>query len=115
MKLIDLLKKLKQLLLIDDELRAYIYEDGYIEIIDHINEIKLDNGEILDSSNHTCLKICYNKKNIIDVIDHNFNIFTPANKDIVPQIINLIGIEIEDLDKYPKITKFDKLKHVTLK
>ena len=114
MQLKDLLQKLKILLLIDDELRAYIYEDGYIEIIDHIDEIKLDNGEILDSSNHTCLKICYNKKNIIDVIDHNFNIFTPANKDIVIQIANLIGTNIEDLDNYPKIKSLDKLEYVKL-
>ena len=114
MKLKDLLKKLKTLLLIDDELRAYIYEYGYIEIIDHTDEIKLKDGFILDASNSTCLKICYNKKNVIDVIDHNFNIFTPANKDIVIQIANLINTHIEDLDNYPKIKSIDKLEYVKL-
>lgn len=104
MELKELLQQLKHILMIDN-IRAYIYDDGYITIIDYEPEISTDKYHI-EASYGIALKL-YLKDNKISVIDHNFNLFTKANKDAVKLIVNYIGVEITDLDNYPKISKLE--------
>lgn len=104
MELKTLLQQLKSILMIDN-IRAYIYEDGYISIIDYEPEIDTEKCH-LEASYGLALKL-FLDGNKISVIDHNFNLFTKANKDAIKLIVNYIGVEIIDLDDYPKIPKLE--------
>lgn len=113
MNLNELLKILKNNLMIE-EIRAYIYTN-YIKIIDYTPGFTLEDGTEIEPSYGNALTIYYNENNEITVIEHNFNIFTPANKDIIPNIVNLIGTKIEDLDNYYKIASLEGEPYQTIK
>lgn len=113
MKLKDFLKELRYKLLIDDNLKAYLYGDK-MEIIDYTPGYELQNGEIIDPFYGHVLDIYFEGNTISIVEDRAMKIITPVNKDTHIYLANLIGLEIEDYGDYAKLPNHRDLDCITI-
>lgn len=101
MKLIDIMKQIKDVFYVEDELRVYIYKDS-IEFIDYmeVEGLKPIYGNLV-SLNY--------KDNIITCIAHDSLILmNKTNIHIYQTLINLIGQHIDDLDDFAKLENEDQ-------
>jgi hypothetical protein len=108
LKLKDLLIKLKSTLMIEDALKAYLYEDK-IELIDYTPAISLEEADVTmpDFYGHTIDLIV--EKNVISAIDAStFSLFTPANKEVISELLDLIGATIIDYSEYEKLPSIEE-------
>jgi hypothetical protein len=98
LKLKDLLIKLKSTLMIEDALKAYLYE-----------AISLEEADVTmpDFYGHTIDLIV--EKNVISAIDAStFSLFTPANKEVISELLDLIGATIIDYSEYEKLPSIEE-------
>ena len=110
MKLKALLEELKHVFLIEEELRAYLYEDR-IEVCDYTSAIRLTD-RTLDETLCLVATIYVNKENKINIIENRLlNMITTANADMVRFLTNLIGQTVDDYKEYPKLENHRNLPH----
>lgn len=113
MKLREFLKELRCKLLIDDNLKAYLYKDK-IEIIDFTPGFDLENGERIEDFYGHVLDIYLEDNKITIIEDRAMKMMTPVNKDTYIYLANLIGLEIEDYSDYEKLSNHRDLDCITI-
>ena len=100
MRLKTIMKLIKNQFMVDDELRAYRYEDR-IELFDYVSPIEQDGKKIMDEMECRLLVLYYNKDGIITTIEHNcLTLLNERNSHLYKCLIKLLGEKIIDLDKY---------------
>lgn len=105
MLLKDLMNEIKEKLMVDEELRAYLYEDKIV-FIDFTSGFSQD-GIDLEDFYGTLLTVFIKDKKISCIENESIHLITPVNKNIVSWLTTLIEVEIEDIDKYPKLKSIE--------
>lgn len=113
MLLNSLLLDIKKKFMVDDQLKAYLYENK-IELIDFTPGFYLSNGEWEDDF-YGFLFTIYLEDNKISCIENNsIQLITPVNQQTVIYLASLIGTIIDDYDNYDKLKSISKLDCITL-
>ena len=100
MRLYTIMKLIKNQFMVDEELRAYKYDDR-IELFEYVSPVEQDGKEVMKSMECRLMILYYNDKNIITAIEHNcLKLLNQRNKNLYKFLIKLIGEPIIDLDKY---------------
>ena len=110
MKLKELLNEIKRKFMVDEILKAYLYNDK-IELVDYTGAVSLSDGtELKDHYGNLGVIYLDSSKNSISMFENNcIHLITPANKEIVTYMSSLIGLIIEDYEDYDKLPEIDKL------
>lgn len=109
MKLHDILKEIKQVFEVDESLRAYLYSNKIL-LIDYTSEVDIDDDHKLDAFYGRLGTIYLNENNEIKTIENEcINLITPVNKDSLIHLCNLIGIQIEDYNDFPKLPNIKQI------
>lgn len=102
MQLHTLMKLIKHNFQVDEELRAYIYNNR-IKFIDFTSGFTQDDITLNDFYGKL-LTIYYDEETleIKSIEPHCLSIITPVNKEVYKYLADLIGKTIDDLNNYPK-------------
>ena len=105
----QLMKDLKREFIVDETLKAYLYENK-IEFVDYTSPIDLENGDKLEDFYGNLCTIYIDKENKISTIENScINLITPVNVKVINFLTSLIGEEIEAYDQYPKLPSIREL------
>ena len=114
MLLNELLKCIKKQFMVDEKLIAYLYSDK-IELVDFTSGFEIPEKDIKGDDFYGFLFTIYLKDNKISCIENNsIHLITPANKDTIIYLANLIDIKIEDYDSYEKLPDISQLKSIVI-
>ena len=106
MRLRTVMKLIKNQFMVDEELRAYKYDDR-IELYEYISPIDKDGKRILNEMECKLMILYYNKNNVITSIEHScLSLINERNMCLYKCLIKLVGEIIIDLDKYKYVDEY---------
>ena len=106
MRLRTVMKLIKNQFMVDEELRAYKFNDR-IELFEYISPIKQDGKKVMDEMECRLMTLYYDKNNVITSIEHNcLSLINERNMCLYKCLIKLVGEIIIDLDKYKYVDEY---------
>lgn len=111
MKLKDLGKKIRDVYMVDDILKIYCYNDK-INFVDYTSEYESSNGEKIKACYGNILTLGIKNNKITYAENPSIGFITKSNKNTIIYIANLIGLDIEDYDQYPKLFDISDIKEL---
>lgn len=117
MLLKELLKDIKKEFMVDEHLKAYLYENK-IELVDFTLgwSDELPDGRLIEQDDvYGNLGTLYLENGKITTIENNsIHLITSANQQIIIYLASLIGITIDDYDSYDKLKNIRQLDCITI-
>lgn len=114
MLLKDLLKDIKKNLMVDEQLKAYLYKDRIL-LIDFTSGFELPEQSINMKDFYGTIGSLLLKDNKISSIENEIiHLITPANQQTIIYLASLIGTEIDDYDQYEKIKTLRESECITI-
>jgi hypothetical protein len=110
MKLQELSEQVKYYFMVDEELKAKLYENR-VEFYDYTGEVDLpEHNTHLNEMCCNILNLYFENNKIVFIENVSMKAITPANVKTFEFVLSLINKEIEDYKDYPIISKEDENK-----